>query len=601
MASAYHGRSVLSITIYIINITWERGEIKSFYPMKKIITRLAAILTGLPLICFVLIGQTAVKNTAQITKRFDRLQADTFALQLKTDVPEAKLRADRKPWPDSIIRYSAAGERVNKSTYTYNDSGIITKEEYFTWENDKWQNHVKTEYIYSAIGNISIHETYNWENSQWTFISKNIYERDAADNVIRYEYHKGENNHWVPLYKDITEYDSAGHEILYEFYINENNQWIPESKYILAYDDDGNRILNESYKNEDGVWVGLDRNVIAYENSSVRLVSEDCIWENNKWETTWKLSYINEGTSLENNKVFAFHLTRRSDYYNKTWIEVGINIPLYGRLSVSKHSEEEDIKYKTTYDMSGNLIQLDVTGLWNGTEYILEKFIIEYVDNNPVSFEIYNGNELYYKILRQYDSDGYITFEERYQWDVDKMQIVTDSKKIRISNDIGYEIFYEYYVGNESGNGWVGQIKYEKEYDANGKQTSHTYYKWDNGNWTGNHRDTYDEQDELGRATVYNQYEWQSGRWEKVSYIVSYPNALTPDVSESVAADTEVWSYAGSLHVRTMQSAPLNIYTLAGALLTRQTLSAGETVITLPQGIYIIQIGKTTHKIAVTR
>jgi hypothetical protein len=601
MVSAYYDRSALSITIYIINITWECGETKSFYPMKKIITRLAAILTGLPLVCFVLIGQTAVKNTAQITKRFDRLQADTFALQLKTDVPEAQLRADRKPWPDSIIRYSAAGERVNKSAYIYNDAGIITKYEYSEWKNYKWLNQVKTEYIYSAVGNISIYEHSRWINNQWTFTSKEVYERNDVDRVIRYEYHEWENNHWVSSRKYITEYDSSERVTFNEFFISENDQWIPDSKYILAYDDDGNQILDEGYKNEDGVWVGLYRNVIAYENSSVRLSSEDCIWENNKWEITWKLSYINEGTSLENNKVFAFLLTRRSDYYDETWIEVGINIPLYGRLSVAKHSEEEDIKYKTTYDMSGNLIQLDVTGLWNGMEYILEKFIIEYVDNNPVSFEVYNDNELYYKILRQYDSDGYITFEERYQWDVDKMQIVTDSKKIRISNDAGYEIFYEYYVGNESGNDWIGQIKYEKEYDANGKQTSHTYYKWDNGNWTGSYRNTYDEQDELGRATVYNQYEWQSGRWEKVSYIVSYPNALTPDVSESIAAATEVWSYAGSLHIHAIQSAPLNIYTLAGALLTRQTLSAGETVITLPQGIYIIQIGKTTHKIAVTR
>ncbi|MDR1380422.1 MAG: hypothetical protein LBJ47_02975 [Tannerella sp.] len=60
-----------------------------------------------------------------------------------------------------------------------------------------------------------------------------------------------------------------------------------------------------------------------------------------------------------------------------------------------------------------------------------------------------------------------------------------------------------------------------------------------------------------------------------------------------------IWSYGGTLHVRTAQPAVLHVYTPTGALHARQTLSAGTTTFPLPPEIYIVKVGNATEKIAI--
>jgi hypothetical protein len=68
--------------------------------------------------------------------------------------------------------------------------------------------------------------------------------------------------------------------------------------------------------------------------------------------------------------------------------------------------------------------------------------------------------------------------------------------------------------------------------------------------------------------------------------------------SEAIAA-SGVWSAGGSLHIRTAQPATLNVYTLNGALFHQQTLPAGETAVSLPQGTYFVQTGETVKKVLI--
>ncbi|MDR1675267.1 MAG: T9SS type A sorting domain-containing protein, partial [Tannerella sp.] len=62
-----------------------------------------------------------------------------------------------------------------------------------------------------------------------------------------------------------------------------------------------------------------------------------------------------------------------------------------------------------------------------------------------------------------------------------------------------------------------------------------------------------------------------------------------------------LWADGSRLHVQVTEAAELEIYTIAGHLHTRQTVAAGRTEITLPQGIYIVRLNGngTRHKIVI--
>ena len=74
-------------------------------------------------------------------------------------------------------------------------------------------------------------------------------------------------------------------------------------------------------------------------------------------------------------------------------------------------------------------------------------------------------------------------------------------------------------------------------------------------------------------------------------------------VSSSVGNDavsaSDVWSYGGKLYVRTAKAATIYIYTAAGQLLRQQQVDAGETVIGLPQGVYVVVVDGKRWKISV--
>lgn len=58
-----------------------------------------------------------------------------------------------------------------------------------------------------------------------------------------------------------------------------------------------------------------------------------------------------------------------------------------------------------------------------------------------------------------------------------------------------------------------------------------------------------------------------------------------------------VWGVNGVLHIRSAHTCTAYIVTFGGQLYKVVTLSAGETQITIPQGVYIINIGEQSYKI----
>ncbi|MDR1556120.1 MAG: leucine-rich repeat domain-containing protein [Tannerellaceae bacterium] len=84
--------------------------------------------------------------------------------------------------------------------------------------------------------------------------------------------------------------------------------------------------------------------------------------------------------------------------------------------------------------------------------------------------------------------------------------------------------------------------------------------------------------------------------WKNFS-IVADP---IPVSNEKVLQSTlQVYAAAGSLHINTPAPCTLYIYTSAGALVSHQAISAGETTLPLPHGLYIIKAGKETRKVVI--
>jgi hypothetical protein len=100
-------------------------------------------------------------------------------------------------------------------------------------------------------------------------------------------------------------------------------------------------------------------------------------------------------------------------------------------------------------------------------------------------------------------------------------------------------------------------------------------------------------------AIYYYQGDIREGKPLKYYYIL-YPNTLdNPGNANEPLNDMRIWSYAGTLHVRTAQPAVLHAYTLTGALHTQQALPAGETALPLPPGMYIVKVGDRTAKVVI--
>jgi hypothetical protein len=520
--------------------------------MKRNFTRLASIWVGLPFVCAPLLtGQTVRVEKAQSVEQVKEIR------QRRSELPETReqrrlqdvqLRAASIPWPDSTVTYTVAGERQSKSVYTYDAAGNQTLSESFKWEGNKWVNTSKYAYTYDAAGNRTLYEYFNWDGNKWVNSSKFVYA-----------------------------YDAAGNQTLYEYYRWENNQWTGLSKYTYAYNSRGVETLSVNYG-----------------------------WTNNQWE---KVRENHFDRKAANAKVYVY--TSVFYFHDESWGQwpkaIFVSDP-YGTINTAAvFSEGLKLEYKATYDANDNLTLIETSYLWEGQRVPDMKYIIKYENNNPVSLEEYdmsdNNNRLNRKGSYTYDARGNITLYESYEWDYEKKQMVGVYKIVRTYDANGKELSYEFYEGVTASGSWIGYYKETYMYDANGNRLSFELYDWNtsSGSWIGRYKYTY-ERNERGDIIAENYYLWQNNGWEWTSYMVSYPGG-NPNATEGIsAATTDVWSYDGVLHVRTAQpSAWLKIYTLSGALLRQQTLSAGETTVALPQGVYIVQAGDTVTKVAIGR
>jgi hypothetical protein len=460
--------------------------------------------------------------------------------------PEAgqlQLRAAERPWPDSTVTFTAAGEPTGKTVYTYDAAGNRTLYEYYRREGNTWVNSSKTVYTYDAAGNRTLYEYYRWEGNTWVNSSKTVYA-----------------------------YDAAGNNTLYEYYYWENGQWTGSSKYTYAYDDKGLKISGQ-YKWTNNQWVKSLEEYYDRKAADSKVYIDVSV-------------YYNEDGSRGGNALFV-------SGSGLNWATVW--------------PEEYKMEYKATYDSSGSdgkLIRVETTVLRDGTRVPGSRYVLKYSNNNPVAIEVYvyDGNgqlgDMDYKASCRYDAGGHLTSSESYSWAWDsvseEMKWEGLDKTASTYDANGNQLSYESYSWDTSSDSWTGSYKDASTYDANGNQLSYEYYRWDtsSGGWTGSSKTDYERSDD-GAVIRYKSYSWNGGGWECTSYTVYYPESDSPDGTEYIEeAEPAAYICGDVLHVRTACAERIEIYTLNGSKIYEGSVAVGTTRLSagrLPKGVLIVR------------
>jgi hypothetical protein len=214
------------------------------------------------------------------------------------------------------------------------------------------------------------------------------------------------------------------------------------------------------------------------------------------------------------------------------------------------------------------------------------EFTVSYdTKNNPVDIEGQYYNILVDKAHYEYNDAGYLTLFDHYQ--LDDMIWVNNYKQTIEYDTQSKPLNVMYYDYNE-----IARMLSFKYYDGE----HYSFYSFDDyrdesNSWKDEYKYGVD-----GKLEAI--YHYMAG--ELSTYYILYPNTLdNPGNANEPLADMRIWSYAGTLHVRTAQSTTLHVYTLTGVLHAQQTLPAGATTLPLPPGMYIVKVGNATEKIVI--
>jgi hypothetical protein len=385
----------------------------------------------LPFLSLPLMGQTVTRTEAQAVKSIEEMRSGRVEFREPGEWPEAgkqQLRAVARPWPDSTVTFTSAGERQSKSVYTY----------------------------------------------------------DASGNQTLYEYYKWEGGTWVNSSKGVSAYDAAGHEILFESYRWENNQWIRSYKTTNTYDNRGVNILFEEFNGRNNIWVKssdehYDRKIAnskVYVNFCVDYNEDGSRWRTALFTTGSGLSWAT--TALEESKMEYKATYDAND--NLTLVETtilldGKRVPF--QRHILKYSNNNPVSVEVYYYIVNDIGPM----VWKAAN------MYDAMGNRTLS-EAYQwdwnsaGWIGLYRIVDTYEANGRELFHEFYSWDTSSGGWIMNSKNARTYDANGRELSYESYNWDTSSGGWLGSGKttYE-ERNEYGDVLLYKSWSWKNSGW----------------------------------------------------------------------------------------------------------------------
>ncbi|MCQ2311303.1 MAG: hypothetical protein MJZ64_06110, partial [Paludibacteraceae bacterium] len=391
----------------------------------------------------------------------------------------------------------------NHYAYFNGDKNMRTLLEQYTWKDGEKTGVAKEEYAYDAGGNLTMTTIYQWDTTAKTFIpiSKLQIEYDEWDNEIYHEEYAIQNGKWVGITKEEHTYTDKTYlteEIIYQWDASANNgegDFVGKSWAQYTYDQwkNKNSILQYTWNKDGSYWKGIQKEEYTFNAKAQKILSVIYQWDdtNRRWlgnsksiyefdaanhlileeQYTWSLDPANpdggywQGTKKEEFGYNAANQQTKAVTYE--W-STAIN-DWIGKTKVlsdydSNKNQTLNEQYTWTIDASPE------GGYWHGTikeEYTFNK------NKQQTSSLIYVWNDTrrdwdyVSKTKSEYDTRKNLTLDERYEWQNDAW--VGTLKKEYAYNAQGQQTMFAYYAWNKAKGAFVGTQKEETELDAEGR------------------------------------------------------------------------------------------------------------------------------------
>lgn len=435
--------------------------------------------------------------------------------------------ANRSNWDETLDTWSYGS--LYESEYDENGRTIMSASYDWDSENKEWAGYNKSINMYDERGRDTLSEYYSWNltNRVWVGSSKNVNYYDESGSSYYNAYYYGrldENNNtvWIPGSLSRTERDSAGHTVLSEEYYTWNTSagtWSEGSKKVYTYSESGLQTGFERTGMAEGIWYNLEKEDFEYDVAGNMTLD---IRYNYSGMMGWYIFQKSEYKYTQSGELM--------EYYSYCY-EDGQLLPQSKRIakiSGGRIVEYADSSY-VLYDYDE-----DWNALWRWEQSA--STLISYDDATGTTTETlrewdsYNNQWQDYSMnIKRLDSDGRIIYFESY------------SKQ--------YVSYYDgnYYVDSLV---WIGDEKYEHEYDAFGNVIMNAYYYWEGSEWVGNYKEEKAYDPVTGDFTLSASYNWD---YERKDWRGSYDKREQEFDSQGYMVmsaeyywDDNVWGWVGS-------------------------------------------------------
>ena len=339
------------------------------------------------------------------------------------------------------------------------------------------------------------------------------------------------------------------------------------------------------YVDVDSISYVYYQNRAFAEHSSMGLLEAEDFTEANGGYTLIKRS--SDGLTDTLKRILYPHPEGVGITYTKKYSDEGRLVYSSSIVDYSIMTDIEEKKY--LYDAEGRISEITTTKNNDGAATVMVydtvKFDYEFKPYMPILEYNLITNSGYTKndsMFVSYSDSGYMTIQEFAAHDtvpyrIDSVKYVFDSQGRLVKRlQSGKTVEYEY---TENG--------YE-EYENGIKQTE---YKFQNDGYCTE----IIQYAPLDAAVFPPIYSIKS--MEKISYFKNGEVIVGNESFEEIAP--KAYGVQGGIAVNTEKALPVSIYSFSGSLVKQENVSAGNNIIPLPKGIYVVVIGQMSYKVFV--